>query len=86
MKSLTAPERETVINFSDDETTAHVWTAQRPVITRLKEIRAAELVNEGFIGSTAWAEFRLPAPSGVVSPGNEEKLGRDQGETGRRPA
>jgi hypothetical protein len=61
MKSLTKPERETVINWSDDDRTAYVWTAQRPVITKLKANESAELVAEGFVGSTAWAEFRLPA-------------------------
>jgi hypothetical protein len=60
-QSLTAPERETVINFSDADDPAHVWTAQRPVITRLRANPAAELVKEGRIGSTPWAEFRLPA-------------------------
>ena len=61
MKSLTAPERETVINWSDDEKIAHIWTAQRPVITKLKANPSATLINEGFYGQTAWAEFRLPA-------------------------
>src|SRR5215831_7780161 len=59
--SLTKPERETVINWSDDETVAYIWTAQRPVITKLKANKSAQLIQEGFIGSSAWAEFRLPA-------------------------
>lgn len=61
MQSLTKAERETVVNWSDEEETAYIWTAQRPVITKLKANESAELVNEGFIGSTAWAEFRLPS-------------------------
>jgi hypothetical protein len=60
-QSLTAGERETVINWCDDDDTAYVWTAQRRVITKLKANPAASLITEGTIGTTAWAEFRLPA-------------------------
>jgi hypothetical protein len=61
-QSLTAPERETVITFSDDaDELAYVWTAQRRVITKLRANPSAELVTEGTIGTTGWAEFRLPA-------------------------
>lgn len=59
--SLTAAERETVINWSDDNDTAHIWTSQRRVITKLRANPSAEIVKEGTIGTTAWAEFRLPA-------------------------
>jgi hypothetical protein len=60
-QSLTAPERETVVSWSEGDDTAYVWTAQRRVITKLRANPAASLVNEGTIGTTAWAEFRLPA-------------------------
>lgn len=60
-QSLTAPERETVINFSDEEDLAYIWTAQRRVITKLKANPSAELVTEGTIGTSPFAEFRLPA-------------------------
>jgi hypothetical protein len=61
MQSLTAPERETALNFSDADDFAYIWTAQRPIITKLKRNPSAELVKQGHIGTTAWAEFRLPA-------------------------
>ncbi len=60
-QSLTAPERETIISWSDAEDLAYIWTAQRTVITKLKANPAALLITEGTTGTTAWAEFRLPA-------------------------
>lgn len=59
--NLTAPERETVINGSDADDTITIWTAQRRIITKLKRNSAATLVDEGFYGSTAWAQFSMPA-------------------------
>jgi len=61
MTHLTPPERETVILSSDADDHWKIWTAQRPLITRLKKNPAATLVNEGAHGSSAWAEFTLPA-------------------------
>lgn len=61
MRSLTKPERETVVTWSDDDRTAYIWTAQRPVITKLENNPAAVKVKGGFIGSSEWAEFTLPA-------------------------
>ena len=59
--SLTAPERETVINWSDDQSTATIWTAQRRIITKLKRNPAARLLDEGSHGLSAWALFEFPA-------------------------
>jgi hypothetical protein len=59
--SLTAPERETVINFSDHEDVAYIYSAQRTVITKLKANPAAVLVEEGVFEGSAWARFTLPA-------------------------
>lgn len=59
--SLTAPERETIIGTSDADDTWSIWTAQRPIITKLKRNPAAILKDEGHYGSTAWALFELPA-------------------------
>jgi hypothetical protein len=73
MQSLTPPERETILNWSDEEKTANIWTAQRPVITKLKANPAAELVDEGFIGTTAWAKFRFPAH--LISFRSKERVG-----------
>jgi hypothetical protein len=58
--SLTAPERETIITFNDEDDTAEVWTAQRPWITKLKKNPAAILVEEGKHEGSAWARFTLP--------------------------
>jgi hypothetical protein len=59
--SLTAPERETVITTSDADDHIRIWTAQRPMITKLKANPAATLVDEGWYGTSAWAEFHVPA-------------------------
>jgi hypothetical protein len=58
--SLTKLERETVITMNDDESEATVWTAQRRVITKLRNA-GATLVEEGKIEGTAWARFTMPA-------------------------
>jgi hypothetical protein len=44
--SLTAPERETVITFSDEDDTATIHTHQRRIITKLKNNAAAEMVED----------------------------------------
>jgi hypothetical protein len=43
---LTAPERETVITFSDEDDTATVHTHERRIITKLKNNPAAELIED----------------------------------------
>ena len=58
--SLTAFERETVVNFNDGENIAEVYTAQRPVITKLKKNPAAKLIEEGTFEGSVWARFELP--------------------------
>jgi hypothetical protein len=37
--SLTGPERETVVNFNDEDDVAYVYSAQRRIITKLKRRR-----------------------------------------------
>jgi hypothetical protein len=59
--SLTADERETILNMDDGSDTALIYTAQRTVISKLKKNPAAELIREGKFEGTAFAEFRLPA-------------------------
>ena len=56
--SLTAPERETVIVFSDADDTATVHTHQRRIITKLNP--AAKLVEDISFDGTAGAVFELP--------------------------
>jgi hypothetical protein len=58
--SLTAPERETVITFSDEDETATVHTHQRRIITKLSNNPAAELVERIDFDGTAGAVFELP--------------------------
>jgi hypothetical protein len=60
--SLTAPERETVITFSDADDTATVHTHQRRIITKLRNNPAAELVEDiSFDGTAGAAVFEIPA-------------------------
>ena len=58
--SLTAPERETVINFSDDGDTATIHTHQRKIITKLRNNPAATEVEDLSFDGTAGAVFELP--------------------------
>jgi len=58
--SLSADERETIVRMNDADDLANVWTAQRPVITKLRKNPAAELLREGKHDGSAWAEFELP--------------------------
>ena len=59
--SLTAPERETVITFSDEDDTATIRTHQRRVITKVKNNPAAELIEDNSFDGTAGAVFEIPA-------------------------
>jgi hypothetical protein len=60
-RSLIAPERETVITFSDEDRTARVHTHQSRVITKLKNNPAAELIEDLSYQGTAGAVFEIPA-------------------------
>jgi hypothetical protein len=59
--SLTAPERETVITFSDDDDTATVHTHQRRIITKLMNNPAATQVEDLTFDGTAGAVSEIPA-------------------------
>jgi len=59
--SLTAPERETVITFSDEDDTATVHTHQRRVITKLRNNPSATQVEDLTFDGTAGAVFEIPA-------------------------
>jgi hypothetical protein len=59
--SLTAPERETIITFSDADDTATIHTHQRRVITKLKNNPAAEQVEDISFEGSPGAVFELPA-------------------------
>jgi len=58
--SLTAPERETVITFSDEDETATVHTHQRRIITKLRNNPAATELEDLSFEGTAGATFELP--------------------------
>src|SRR3954469_3100480 len=58
--SLTAPERETVITFSDEDDTATVHTHQRRIITKLRNNPAASELEDLTFQGTAGAVFELP--------------------------
>jgi len=58
--SLTAPERETVITFSDEDDTATVHTHQRRIITKLRNNPAATLIEDLTFEGTAGAVFEIP--------------------------
>ncbi len=59
--SLTAPERETVITFSDADDTATIHTHERKIITKLKNNPAARQVEDLTHDGTAGAVFEIPA-------------------------
>lgn len=59
--SLTAAERETIVTGCDADDHITIWTAQRPIITKLKKNDAAELLDEGVHEGSVWAKFRLDA-------------------------
>jgi len=59
--SLTPPERETVITFSDEDEIATVHTHQRKVITKLRNNPAAEQIEDISFQGTAGAVFEIPA-------------------------
>jgi hypothetical protein len=59
--SLTAPERETVITFSDEDETATVHTHQRRIITKLMNNPAAGLIERIDFDNTVGAVVKIPA-------------------------
>lgn len=60
-RSLTPPERETIVNADDENGEVRIWTAQRKVITRLRRHRGFTEVDSGFHGTSEWAAFTIPA-------------------------
>lgn len=58
--SFTKYERETSVNFNDDETDARVYTANRALIRRLTANAGATLVESGEHEGSPWAVFTMP--------------------------
>jgi hypothetical protein len=73
--SLTAPERETVITFSDEDDTATIHTHQRRIITKLKNNPAANQIEDISFDGTAGAIFEMPAD--LISFRNKKRQGRE---------
>jgi hypothetical protein len=82
--SLTAPERETVITFSDEDDTATVHTHQRRIITKLKNNPTATQTDDLTFDGTAGAVFELPAD--LISFRTGRKTGRKLTEQQRAAA
>ena len=59
LTSLTAPERETIVNTSDGDDLVRIWTAQRRYMGRLRRNKSFTQVATGYIGGTEWAEFTI---------------------------
>jgi hypothetical protein len=49
------------VNADDGCDYVTVWSAQRRVVTKLRKLNGAELLEEGLYGTTVWAKFKLPA-------------------------
>jgi hypothetical protein len=80
--SLTAAERETVVTGCDADDHITIWTAQRPIITKLKKNDAAELLEEGVHEGSVWAKFKLDA--GLLSfRSGKRKVSPEQREAAR---
>ena len=77
--SLTAPERETVITFSDEDDTATIHTHQRRIITKLKINAAAEMVEDISFDGTVGAVFEVPV--WAISFLSKERRGPGNAET-----
>ena len=60
MENFTAAERETIIRWDDEADMVSIWSAQRPVITKLRRNPAFTEVKSGSHGSSPWAEFTIP--------------------------
>ena len=58
--SLTAPERETVITFSDADDTATIHTHQRRIITKLKNNPVAVQIEDLWFDGSPGTVFELP--------------------------
>jgi hypothetical protein len=53
----TKPDRETTIDFSDDDPSAQIYTTSRKVINRLRKNPSAKLIESGENGGSPYARF-----------------------------
>src|SRR5437016_5865767 len=70
--------------MSDADELTSVYTAQRPVITRLKKNRAAHLLKERRFEGFPWATFQLP--KSFVSFRSKQRVLSDEDRQRRRSA
>jgi hypothetical protein len=74
-----AAERETVITWSDaDNREATVYTAQRPLVTRLKKIRGAVRREVHQTESGEWTGETWQVPIAAILPRNPRRIGEAQ--------
>jgi hypothetical protein len=76
--SLTPPERETVITFSDADDTATIHTHQRRIVTKHLNNPAATKVDGLTFEGTAGAVFEMPADFISFRSGRRRKVSPEQ--------
>lgn len=82
--SLTAYERETVININDQDEFAIVVTYQRTMITKLRRNPAAELIEQFDHNGSPGARFKIPAKLvSIRNPLSEETRAKLAGNAAR---
>lgn len=59
--TVTAAERETVINLNDADNLVHVWTMQAKHIRAFRKRAFVTETRSGFHDGSEWAEFTVPA-------------------------
>ena len=72
--SLSDDERETTITSTDGDDVVRIWTAQRRYIGAMKRSGKFTLIEEGFIGTTAWAKFEIAARDWNPASGAKRKV------------
>ena len=70
---MEAAERETSITWSDADTIAYVFTAQKPIIRRLKKIKNAALVDVQHSENGQWIGENWTVPITAVRLTNPRK-------------
>jgi hypothetical protein len=58
---MIAEERETICRSSDAAGVVVIWTAQRKFITQLRRHPKVTEMRSGYVDSSEWAEFSIPA-------------------------
>lgn len=72
--NLSDAERETTITSTDADDNVLIWSMQRRYIGAMKRNPKFTLRREGSIGTTAWAEFSIPAADWNPATGAKRKV------------